>query len=89
MEELILENEERGTASGDNQEQQECEQEDYFCPALLRAINGQRLAALRALGIGWDRDLLASVGKTAADLVFADAELRFHRALTIIRANRA
>jgi hypothetical protein len=89
MEELILENKERGTAGGDNQEQQECEQEDYFCPALLRAIDGKRLAALRALGIGWDRDLLASVGKTAADLVFADAELRFHRALTIIRPNRA
>src|SRR5271165_7451623 len=89
MEELILENKECGTAGSDNQEQQKCEQEDYFCPALLLAINGQRLAALRALGIGWDRDLLASVGKTAADLVFADAELKFHRDLTIIRANRA
>jgi hypothetical protein len=37
------------------------------------------LAAFRALGIGWDRDLLAGIGKTAADLVFADAELRFHK----------
>ena len=68
---------------------QEREHEDYFCPALPWAINGQRLAALRALGIGWDRDFLASVGKTAADLVFADAELRFHKGLTIIRANGA
>ena len=49
MKELIFENKEHGTAGGDNQEQQECEQGDYFCPALVRAINGKRLAALRAL----------------------------------------
>ncbi len=89
MEESILENKECGAASCDNQEQQKSEDEEYFCSALLRAIYGQWLAALRALGIGWDRDLLASVGKTAANLVFADAELRFHRGLTIIRVNRA
>jgi hypothetical protein len=39
MEELILENKECGTAGGDDQKQQECEHEDYFCPALLRAVN--------------------------------------------------
>jgi hypothetical protein len=89
MEELILENKECGAAGDDNQEQQEYEHESYFCPTLLLAINRQRLAAFRALGIRWYWNFLAGICKTAADLVFADAERRFHRAFTIIRANGA
>jgi hypothetical protein len=89
MEELILENKECGAAGDANQEQQDYRHEDYFCPALLLANNRQRLAAFRALGIGWHWNLLAGIGKTAADLIFADAERRFHRAFTIIRANGA
>ena len=81
MEELILENKECGAPGDDNQEQQQYEQEDYFCPGLLLAINRKWLAAFRALGIGWHWNLLAGIGKTATDFVFTDAERRFHRAL--------
>ena len=48
MEDLILEDKEGGAGSGDDQNQQECEHQDHFRTAPLRAIKNERLAALGA-----------------------------------------
>ena len=55
----------------------------------FRGIHDQRLAALGAFRVGRDGNLFhRRVSKTAADFVFANAKLRFHRGLEIIPTNR-
>ena len=61
--------------------------DENFGATLLGGIHDQRLAALRALRVGRDGNFLTSVRKTAADFIFADAKLRFHRGATIIPTN--
>ena len=83
---LVFEKE-RNHAGAENEQEQDEYCEDSLAPALFRFFNDQSLAAFRTFQIGWQRHFLAGVGEAAADLIFADAKLRFHRGFPIIPVN--